>query len=63
LKVYNSAGELVNALRDQKTQNGVYEDVYWNGTNMYGEPAASGVYIIYYTNRYQTRMAKFILIR
>jgi len=63
LKVYNSAGELVKILKDEVVPAGVYEDIYWDGTNKYNERAASGVYIIYYTNRYHTRMAKLLLVR
>jgi flagellar hook assembly protein FlgD len=63
LKVYNSAGELVKVLRDQQIVGGAYEDVSWDGTNKFNEPAASGVYIIYYTTRYKTQMAKLLIVR
>ena len=63
LKVYNSAGELVKVLRDEKIENGAYENVYWDGTNKFNEPVASGVYIINYSTRYQTRLAKLIILR
>jgi flagellar hook assembly protein FlgD len=63
LKVYNSAGELVKVLYDQQRQYGTYKDIPWDGTNKYGEPVASGVYVIYYTTRYQTRFAKLLMIR
>ena len=63
LKIYNSAGELVRVLLDESRQFGTYNDVKWDGLNKYGEPVASGVYIIYYTTRYQTRMAKLLILR
>jgi hypothetical protein len=63
LKVYNSAGELVKVLRDVRNQSGTYEDVQWDGKNKYNEPCASGVYIFYYTTRYQTRLARLLLLR
>jgi hypothetical protein len=63
LKVYNSAGELVRVLRDERAQSGTYENVYWDGKNKFNESCASGVYILYYTTRYQTRLARILLLR
>ena len=62
LKIYNSAGELVRVLMDGQCQTGTYKDFCWDGKNMHGENVASGAYVIYYTNRYQTRMAKLLVI-
>jgi len=62
LKIYNSAGELVKVLRDEQTER-AYEDVPWDGTNKFNKPVASGVYILYYTSRYQTRMSRLLIIR
>jgi hypothetical protein len=63
VKIYNSAGELVQVLVDEQRQNGTYKDYGWNGKNKNGEPVASGVYVIYYTNRYATRSARLLVIR
>ena len=63
LKIYNSAGELVRVLLDDQRQSGTYKDCGWDGKNKNGENVASGVYVIYYTNRYQTRMAKLLVVR
>ena len=63
LKVYNSAGELVRVLLEEKRQFGTYQEVPWDGNNMHGEPVASGVYVLYYTTRYATRTARVMILR
>jgi flagellar hook assembly protein FlgD len=63
LKVYNSAGEMVKSLRDEKIPGSVDEDVTWDGTNNRREKVASGVYILFYTNRYQTQFGRLLIIR
>jgi flagellar hook assembly protein FlgD len=63
LKIYNSAGELVRVLLEEKRQTGIYQEVPWDGKNMEGEDVASGVYILYYTTRYETRVAKVLVLR
>jgi flagellar hook assembly protein FlgD len=63
LKIYNSAGELVRVLLDEPLQYGTYRDINWDGLNKYNAPVASGVYVIYYTTRYQTRMARLLILR
>jgi flagellar hook assembly protein FlgD len=63
LKVYNSAGELVRVLLEEKRQFGTYQEVPWDGKNMHGEPVASGVYVLYYTTRYATRTARVMILR
>jgi flagellar hook assembly protein FlgD len=63
LKIYNSAGELVRVLLDERRQSGTYNDIEWDGLNKNQEPVASGVYLLYYTTRYQTRFAKILIVR
>jgi hypothetical protein len=63
VKIYNSAGEFVKELWDNPVQDGLYRELPWDGKNMNGEKVASGVYIIYYTNRYQTRAARLLILR
>jgi len=63
LKIYNSAGELVRVLLEEKRQAGIYQEIPWDGKNMEGEDVASGLYVLYYTNRYETRAAKVLVIR
>jgi hypothetical protein len=63
VKVYNSAGELVKVLRDQRLQTSTTEDVVWDGKNDHGEPVASGLYIFRYTHRDQGQYAKVLIIR
>jgi hypothetical protein len=63
LKVYNSAGEMIRVLLDERLQHGTYREVPWDGLNKYQQPVASGVYIIYYTTRYTTRSARVLILR
>jgi flagellar hook assembly protein FlgD len=63
VKIYNSAGEMVRTLWSRPIQSSLEQDLDWDGKNMYGAPVASGVYVIYYTNRYKTQMAKLLVIR
>jgi flagellar hook assembly protein FlgD len=63
LKIYNSAGELVRVLLDETRQSGIYKDIEWDGLNMYQEPVASGVYLLYYTTRYAARSARLLVVR
>jgi hypothetical protein len=63
IKIYNSGGEFVRELWDNPVQDGLYRELSWDGKNMHGEKVASGVYIIYYTNRYQTRAARLLILR
>jgi flagellar hook assembly protein FlgD len=63
VKIYNSAGELVRVLLEERRPLGLYQEIFWDGKNGEGEEVASGLYLIYYTNRYQTQMAKLILLR
>jgi flagellar hook assembly protein FlgD len=63
VKIYNSAGELVRVLWSQPIRTSLANDFGWDGKNEAGKNVASGIYVIYYTNRYQTQMAKLLVIR
>jgi hypothetical protein len=63
LKIYNSAGELVRTLRDDRVDAPISEAITWDAKNQKGEPVASGVYLIYFTSRYGAREAKLLVIR
>jgi hypothetical protein len=63
IKIYNSAGEFVKELWNSRVQDGLYREIPWDGKNMHGAPVASGLYVIYYTSRYQTRLARLLVLR
>jgi flagellar hook assembly protein FlgD len=63
VKIYNSAGELVRTLWSRPVETSIANDFGWDGKNEDGHNVASGVYVIYYTNRYRTQMAKLLVIR
>jgi flagellar hook assembly protein FlgD len=64
LRIYNSAGEHIKTLdNNTKILGGWMEGYLWDGTNKYGEKCAGGVYIIYYVEPYQRRLARVLLIR
>ena len=44
--VYNSAGERIKNLRPLAAPSGPYETMDWDGTNEWGSPVASGLYLI-----------------
>lgn len=62
LDIFNSAGELVRVLRSNGNQAALQEQVLWDGKNTQGETAASGIYVIRYTNPTDAIEAKVILI-
>jgi flagellar hook assembly protein FlgD len=64
LRVYNSAGELVKTLQDTASSYAPRDEMLtWDGTNGNGEPVASGVYIIHFVSRYESRVAKLLVLR
>ena len=63
LKVYNSAGELVRTLRNEWVAAVRDDKVEWNARNEADEPVSSGVYVIYFISRYETRTAKLLILR
>ncbi len=66
LKIYNSAGEFITLLKPLTNNQGlpVWDSWYnWDGTNMYGQKAADGVYIIYLLEPFAAKEAKVLLLR
>jgi flagellar hook assembly protein FlgD len=64
LKVYNSAGELVKTLRQERAANApLDESVEWDGKNDAGALVASGVYVLQFTSRFDQRTAKLLILR
>jgi hypothetical protein len=63
LSIYNSAGEFIANLDNQRI-NGGYENLYhWDGTNQNKEKCANGVYIIYLIEPLHRKIARVLLIR
>jgi hypothetical protein len=66
LKIYNSAGEFITQLTPLTNSAGavVWNSWYvWDGTNMYKQKVASGIYIIYLLEPFSAKEAKVILLR
>jgi hypothetical protein len=63
IKIYNSAGEFVKELWNSRVQDALDREILWDGKNMHGAPVASGIYVIYYTSRYQTKSARLLVLR
>jgi flagellar hook assembly protein FlgD len=64
LKIYNSAGEHVKTLFTQALSGPLPPTtVTWDGRNKYGQPVASGVYIVYLIKPYGRLLARIAVIR
>ena len=63
LNVYNTAGERVKNLDDRELTAPFQHSYLWDGRNQFGEKCASGMYIVYLTEPYGSRLARVLLIR
>jgi flagellar hook assembly protein FlgD len=64
LKVYNSAGELVRTLQYVRDSYAPRDEILsWDGNNDAGDPVASGVYVLHFVSRYESRVAKLLILR
>jgi flagellar hook assembly protein FlgD len=64
LKIYNSAGELVKTLKDEREAGAPLDDVVvWDGTNKDDQPVSSGVYVLHFLSRFESRTAKLLILR
>jgi hypothetical protein len=63
LSIYNSAGELVKNLDSQYLHASITQSYLWNGTNKYGNPCASGVYIFSLREPFDHKIKRILLIR
>jgi hypothetical protein len=63
LKVYNSAGEFIKQLNQQGQSPPTIDSYNWDGTNMYGDKVADGIYILYLIEPFAAREAKVLLLR
>ncbi|HET9869644.1 MAG TPA: hypothetical protein VFR02_03980, partial [bacterium] len=65
LRIYNSAGEFITKLSPLTDSSGrpVWDSWYrWDGTNLYHQPVASGLYIIYLLEPYTAKEAKVLVL-
>ena len=62
VKIYNSAGEFIRTLRDNKTQATGTDMVYWDGKNFLGDTVTSGIYIIYVTEPIMVHETKILVL-
>jgi hypothetical protein len=64
LSVYNSAGEAITQLDPTQTiTNVVMKSYFWDGKNKYGQPCASGVYLLYLVEPFDKKLKRLILLR
>ncbi|HJT25515.1 MAG TPA: hypothetical protein VJ873_13155 [bacterium] len=63
LEIYNSAGEHVKTLLSETLTGPLEQTVVWDGKNKYGEPCASGVYVIFYREPFTLRKKRILLVR
>lgn len=63
LRIYNTAGEHIKDLDSMYSTVLINKTYQWDGTNKFGEPCASGLYIIYLLEPFNRKVKKLILIR
>lgn len=63
LRIYNSAGELVRVLVDEKVDGFVDRYFLWDGKNMFAEECASGVYVVQWISPMKAVTRKIVLMR
>ena len=63
LDIYNSAGEHIKTLISQSEPGSYSQGVLWDGTNKYGDPCASGVYLIIYREPFAVKTKRVLLVR
>jgi flagellar hook assembly protein FlgD len=63
LQVYNSAGEHVKTLDSQYLNASIRQSYSWDGTNKYGNPCASGLYLFCLTEPFGKKIKRILLVR
>ncbi len=63
LRIYNSAGEYIKTLDSRQLTTPVLQSYQWDGTNRYGAPCASGVYVFYLIEPASTKVKRIVLIK
>jgi flagellar hook assembly protein FlgD len=62
LIVYNSAGDVVKALRNRSYVFAADQLFYWDGSNDDGDPLASGVYIVHFEGTRSAQTCRFLIV-
>jgi len=63
LRIYNSAGEHILNLDTKYLNSTITQSYLWDGTNKYGDPCASGVYILYLIEPFDRKIKRLLLVR
>ncbi len=63
LRIYNSAGEHIKTLASEELEAPISQSYQWDGTNKYGDPCASGVYLIDLVEPFGTKIKRVLLVR
>lgn len=63
LRIYNSAGELVKVLEDDRVDIPGKVHDFWDGTNMHDEPVAAGIYLIHAVAPTWAKVKKIVVLR
>jgi hypothetical protein len=63
LWIYNTAGEHIKTLDHQELSAPISQSYTWDGTNKYNDKCASGVYLFYLIEPFETKMKRIALIR
>jgi hypothetical protein len=63
LKIYNSVGEYINTLFNETINQPLPPTkLNWDGTNLYGQKVASGLYIIYLTRPFGVAVGRLVVL-
>ncbi len=63
LGIYNSAGEHIKTLDSRHLEGPISAFYLWDGRNKYGDPCASGVYILYLVEPYNRQIKRILLLK
>jgi len=64
LKIYNSAGEHIKTLYTNTINTPLSPlTLQWDGRNKYGQPVASGVYLVYLIKPFGRVMGRIAVVR
>jgi flagellar hook assembly protein FlgD len=63
LTVYNTAGEKVKTLWNERYQDAQEVKVTWDGTNEKGEMVANGLYLIHFEGSLRADTKKILVLR
>ncbi len=63
LGIYNSAGEHIKGLDEQYLDGPIAASYQWDGKNKFGDPCASGVYVLYLVEPYSRKVKRVLLLK